>query len=376
MLLMIWVNDFWSLKDIPKWLQHAEYGEDYLGFSDIIFPLFLFIVGLSIPLAIDSRLQKEASLRKVYMHVLSRSIALIIIGLFMVNYQTIHDQSVLIPRLSYCLLLGIAVLLIWMDWKNSPLNKRWNLILKITGYGLLIFLAIIYRGGEEGELWMTRQWWGILGLIGWAYLGTALSYLTSKRKLSINIVIFLIFYALCFLHYSIKMPALPDRLSFLNVIYSGSTIAITLAGLCTTMILRTLKGKELISTFSLTILGITFILVGVYTRPIWGISKISGTPSYMSICSGISLLVYLFFRLIQEKKKLVNWIRPIKAAGTATLMCYIIPYLVYPILTFIGIRLPEYYYRGIVGLSISMLFSLTIILIVHYLEKKNFKLKL
>ena len=159
MLLMIWVNDFWSLKDIPKWLQHAEYGEDYLGFSDIIFPLFLFIVGLSIPLAIDSRLQKEASLRKVYMHVLSRSIALIIIGLFMVNYQTIHDQSVLIPRLSYCLLLGIAVLLIWMDWKNSPLNKRWNLILKITGYGLLIFLAIIYRGGETmvGNPWSHRM---------------------------------------------------------------------------------------------------------------------------------------------------------------------------------------------------------------------------
>ena len=48
MLLMIWVNDFWSLKDIPKWLQHANYGEDYLGFSDVIFPLFLFLVGLEL----------------------------------------------------------------------------------------------------------------------------------------------------------------------------------------------------------------------------------------------------------------------------------------------------------------------------------------
>ena len=52
MLLMIWVNDFWSLTGVPKWLQHASATEDYMGFSDVIFPLFLFIVGLSLPLAI------------------------------------------------------------------------------------------------------------------------------------------------------------------------------------------------------------------------------------------------------------------------------------------------------------------------------------
>ena len=33
MLLMIWVNDFWTLTNIPKWLKHANASEDYLGFS-------------------------------------------------------------------------------------------------------------------------------------------------------------------------------------------------------------------------------------------------------------------------------------------------------------------------------------------------------
>ena len=41
MVLMIWVNDFWTLTNVPKWLKHANSVEDYLGFSDIIFPLFL-----------------------------------------------------------------------------------------------------------------------------------------------------------------------------------------------------------------------------------------------------------------------------------------------------------------------------------------------
>ncbi len=44
MLLMIWVNDFWSLIDIPHWLQHMAAEDDALGFSDVIFPAFLFIV--------------------------------------------------------------------------------------------------------------------------------------------------------------------------------------------------------------------------------------------------------------------------------------------------------------------------------------------
>ena len=42
MVLMIWVNDFWTLSSIPKWLKHASADEDYLGFSDVIFPWFLF----------------------------------------------------------------------------------------------------------------------------------------------------------------------------------------------------------------------------------------------------------------------------------------------------------------------------------------------
>ena len=38
MLLMIFVNDFWTLKNIPNWLKHAPADFDGMGFSDIIFP--------------------------------------------------------------------------------------------------------------------------------------------------------------------------------------------------------------------------------------------------------------------------------------------------------------------------------------------------
>lgn len=47
LLLMIFVNDFGTLREIPEWLGHAREEDDAMGFSDVIFPAFLFIVGLS-----------------------------------------------------------------------------------------------------------------------------------------------------------------------------------------------------------------------------------------------------------------------------------------------------------------------------------------
>ena len=55
MLLMIFVNDLWTLKGIPLWLEHTQANDDGMGLADSVFPAFLFIVGLSIPYAIAAR---------------------------------------------------------------------------------------------------------------------------------------------------------------------------------------------------------------------------------------------------------------------------------------------------------------------------------
>ena len=55
---MIFVNDFWKIHDVPRWLEHAKFGEDFLGLADVVFPVFLFVVGMSIPLAIEKRYSK------------------------------------------------------------------------------------------------------------------------------------------------------------------------------------------------------------------------------------------------------------------------------------------------------------------------------
>ena len=46
---------------------------------------------------------------------------------------------------------------------------------------MLIYLLVILRQDYEGEVvWMRPRWWGILGLIGWAYLVTAFIWLACR----------------------------------------------------------------------------------------------------------------------------------------------------------------------------------------------------
>lgn len=125
------------------------------------------------------------------------------------------------------------------------------------GLVLLIFLAIIYKGGSDGELWMTSQWWGILGLIGWAYLINALAFILFKGNFIIMISLFLAFSTLSILHHSITLPLLPKGLSFLSTIYSGTIPAFTSAGIVTTLLYLKLFKKHSQWIFSaLIILGV------------------------------------------------------------------------------------------------------------------------
>lgn len=80
MFTMIFVNDFWKVHDVPHWLEHAVYGEDFMGLADIVFPCFLFAVGMSIPYAIERRYAKGFSAESTLGHILSRTFALLVMG--------------------------------------------------------------------------------------------------------------------------------------------------------------------------------------------------------------------------------------------------------------------------------------------------------
>lgn len=60
--------------------------------ADVVFPAFLFIVGLSIPFAITNRLKKRQSIWKISSDILIRSLELLIMGVFMVNLENYNIE--------------------------------------------------------------------------------------------------------------------------------------------------------------------------------------------------------------------------------------------------------------------------------------------
>lgn len=376
MFFMIWVNDFWSLTSIPKWLQHAKGTEDYLGFSDVIFPLFLFIMGLSIPFAIEQRKNNKTSTLSISKHIMIRSFSLLLIGVFMVNYETAHQESMLIDQYSWCFLMATAVTLIWMHWKKSPVSKKWHLPLQYLGIVILIFLAFIYKGGANGQLGLTTQWWGILGLIGWAYLINGLVYLFSKGNIYILIFSCILFNLLSVFNNLELLPKLDGFLGYFSVLYQGTIPAFTMSGILASLVLKkhTFSIQKKITV--LIVIGVLFISYGIVTRQYWGISKIQGAPFWLSICTGIGFLLLPLFYFVADIKKKTKIFSIIAPAGTATLTCYMIPYFIYPIRNSINFRFADYLNDGIIGLSTSFGFALAVIIFTGWLEKKGFKLKL
>lgn len=69
MFFMLFVNDIPGLKNVPHWLMHAEMNEDMMGFSDTIFPAFLFCMGMSIPFAIQNRVKKGDTALQIIAHI-------------------------------------------------------------------------------------------------------------------------------------------------------------------------------------------------------------------------------------------------------------------------------------------------------------------
>ena len=74
------------------------------------------------------------------------------------------------------------------------MNTKWVMMAKAVGIFVLLLLAFIYRGGEDGAIhYFAPQWWGILGLIGWAYLYSCIIYQLFKG----NILLIIFIIAVC-----------------------------------------------------------------------------------------------------------------------------------------------------------------------------------
>ena len=368
MALMVCVNDFWSVHDVPHFLEHFATMEDGMGLSDIIYPMFLFAMGMSIPLALERRFQKGESLESIIRHILGRTMALLLMGSFIVN----SESGIAWNKGIYWLLMVTGVFMVWNNYRSgSGIGKP----LRIAGIVILASLAIAFRDPDGGLF--RASWWGILGQIGWMYLFATSAYILCRKRKCVLTLLWVVF---CLVNiFVVPMRNGGELLGgnylsdFSEALHlgNGHSIIMALGGvLCVLASQRLSKNKLATGLAAAAVLA----LLGALTHKWWIISKNLGTLPWCMYVSAISVALYSLFRAL-ERKGFTAWTKPLDPAGKATLTVYILPYFFYCFWIFLNPTVPEWM-SGWIGVTKCALFSALCILTVWGLGKLGIKLKI
>jgi len=376
-LVMVFVNDVAGVKGLPWWTYHIPSGEQGLTYVDVVFPAFLFIVGMAVPLAIEKRKTKGDSMIQILYHIIIRSLSLVAIGLLIMNGRDMDPDATGISYTAWNVLMFIGVILLWNKYpsREGKLKLLFK-VLKWSGLVLLIFLLFIYRRQVDGNiLWINETNWSILGGIGWAYLSVCVIFLFLRGKFWPLVLAFI---CLIILNVATKIGWLDFIRSIPRIIWpvgSGSLASITMAGLILSLIfLRNNIASSLIQRLTWgTGIAIFLFLAGWLLMP-FGLAKIGSTPSYTLFSSTICILIFMIMYWLVDINGVSGWASFIKPAGSNPLLTYILPDIYYAILglSHSGIIGDE----GWMGVFRALLFSLFILGVSAIMTRLKIRLQL
>ena len=337
MFLMIFVND---------WLEHAATHEDAMGLADIVFPLFLFAVGLSIPFAIERRFQKLIPAEKTLGHILSRTFALLVMGVFIVNTEGRMAPWLGCGEWLFVLLMVLGFFLAWNAYPEQLKAGKWFRAAGMSYlFGAVAWLLCRRRTGALSLVW--------LGLIGLNLLTTA----TRDGEMLLD-----------------GGNLLQDFARALNL-GNGSSALIVVTGMLVAVqeknFGREPGGRKLL--YAALSVGI-LIGFGTAAHEDWIISKNIGTLPWCFYVAAIGIVLYTLLRVLEEKGW-TRWFVPFRPAGTATLTVYLVPYLYYSGAEALGFEAPAWL-AGPLGLVKCAAFAFLVIGTAWALGKAGVKIKI
>jgi predicted acyltransferase len=148
-------------------LKHAAWN----GFTptDLVFPTFLFLVGITTVFSTASRLAKGVTKQDIFLHVLRRSIVLYVLGLVVNSFPYFHLHTMrfygVLPRIAICYLITASLYLISADWRNkaalavAALVGYWVLMrfVPVPGYGVPGHDIPLLDRDANLAAWLDRQ---------------------------------------------------------------------------------------------------------------------------------------------------------------------------------------------------------------------------
>jgi len=253
-------------------------------FYDLIFPLFLFIVGLSMPFSLRKRLNRGDSKKSLYRHIIIRTLLLFLLGLI---YNGLFDLDFVNLRYSGVLQrIAIAYLFAAIIVMNIKLKRIWIWALGITLLYWIILLVAPVPG--FGAYNLTPE-------------GNLCAYIDQK-----------------WLPGSFCCYAFGDNEGILSNL---PAIASVLVGVWGGNYLIENEHPGVIRVFIIT--GASLIILSLLWNTIYPINKYLWTGSYVALSSGISLLLFSLFFWLIDIKGYTKWAFPFIVIGMNPITIYV-----------------------------------------------------
>lgn len=374
-LAMIWVNYIAGMPGIPDWLEHASAHADGFTLPDLVFPGFLFIVGIAIPLSLHKAIGHVSP--PLLGRLLWRAASLMLAGVVLANAYRYDAARALLPRAWFFLLFYVAMILLW----RQTARRGWSFW---AGALLMLFLLASFRGtlnAEFSSVYLQHSWWGILGMIGWTYLLCSLIYLAARGN---GTALMGALAALIALYLGCKAGALPGVQQAVNGFVNlpevlGSTAANVLAGtLVGNLFVGNGKAGHRARIRFMFFFALGLLLCGLLLRPYHGINKIQATASYTLVCSGIVLALFLLFYIVIDVWHWQRWCVFLLPAGANALFAYIAPDLweqLAAVLHLPRLWWPYLHSGGVAGLLNAAAMTLAMMALIAAANRANLKLR-
>ena len=281
--LFEWIDTPWS-SSLRRQLEHSQWNG--FTFYDLIFPLFLFIVGAALPFAVSKRLQRGDHRGKLYLHIIRRAATLFLLGLI---YNHILDLDFgsfrwagVLQRIAVCYLIAG---LVFMRFKIRGQAAIAGAIL--LGYWLIMVLVPV--PGYGAGVWTPQ--------------GNLAGYVDRL-----------------FLPGSFCCYRFGDNEGFLSTIPAVATTL--LGGLAGHLLRSTWEGGRKLQVLLGS--GVAALVAGLLWGLVFPINKLLWTSSYVLFAAGWSFLLLAFFYWVVDLRGHRKWAFPFVVIGLNPITIYVL----------------------------------------------------
>jgi predicted acyltransferase len=273
-----WLVWFGDQLEHPEWNGFALY--------DLIFPLFLFMAGVAMPLSFERRIERGDTRGQLYRHVIVRGLMLVLLGM-------IYNG------------------LLRFDWPNTRLPSVLGRIGLAYMFAALIVLNTSVRGQILWIVGLLVGYWAALRFV--PVPGFGAHDLAPGHTLTDYI----------------------DRMLIPGKLYRGDrdpegifatipAIGTALFGAVTGQWLKDERRGGYLKTIGMVVAGIVCVALAWLWDREFPINKNLWTSSFVLHCAGLSLLLLSLFYLVIDVWKLRRWAFPLIVIGSNAILIYLI----------------------------------------------------